>query len=264
MKTVTLCLMLIFPLMVNLSVAEEKITSVEEVSGKATEVQKELQALYNKMRSADKTPKSATITPQKKLMTELEDYNRKLSLTLLKGGEDKQYSHDSWKILNASLEKVRGLTSLEAVSSDRDLLSNFRQWLRDAEALGSSSEKFAIRADAHLHPSQAILTNLGGNSNGNIGLVVEDYSIGLNTPQDRIDYVEWLTRMRAEENAIFSRGYTTPGGYPRNYPPAYIYDNGSFGNTTNFGRRDTLTPLYNNYRQPVRQNTTPPIQIRIK
>jgi hypothetical protein len=264
MKTIMLCLMLISPLLLNLSVAQEKITSVEDVTGKATEVQKELQTLYLKMMSLDKTPKSETSSPQKKLMMQLEDYNRKLSRLFLKMGEDKYYSHDNWKILNASLEKVRGLTSLEAVSSDSDLLSNFRKWLRDAEALGSSSEKFAIRSDSNSQPSQAIITNYGGNSNGNIGLVVEDYSIGLNTPQDRIDFVERLTRIRADENAIFSRGYTTQGGYPRNYPAAYIYDNGSFGNTTNFGRRDTITPFYNNYRQPVRQNTTPQIQIRIK
>jgi hypothetical protein len=264
MKTITICLMLISPLLVNLSVAEEKITSVEDVSVKATEVQKELQALYLKIKSADKTPDSATSSPQKKLMMQLEDYNRKLSRLLLKGGEDKQYSHDNWKILNESLEKVRGLTSPEAVSLDRDLLNNFRKWLRDAEALGTSSEKFALRSHPNSQPSQAIITNYGGNSNGNIGLVVEDYSIGLNTPQDRIDFVERLTRIRADENAIFSRGYNTPGGYPRNYPAAYIYDNGSFGNTTILGRRDTLTPLYNHYIQPVRQNTTPQIQIRLK
>lgn len=261
MKIVTLCLMLISPLMVNLSMAEEKVTSVEDVSSLATEVQKELQALYLKMRSADKTPQSATSSPQKKLMTELEDYNRKLSRLYLKGGDDKYYTHDNWKILNAALEKVKALTSLEAVSADRDLLRNFRKWLRDADSLGNTSEKFAIRSTRL--PSQEMIANLGG-ANGDIGLVVEDYSFGLNTPQDRIDFVERLTKLRAEENEIFSRGYTTPGGYPRNYPAAYLYNNGSFGNTTTLGRRDRLTPLYNYQRQPVRRTTTPRIQIRIK
>jgi hypothetical protein len=253
--------------MVNLSVAEEKVTSVEDVSGVAKEVQKELQSLYLKMRSADKAHKSASNSPQKKLMTALEDYNRKLFRLYLKGGEDKSFSHDNWKVLNASLEKVTGSTSLVAVSSDRDLLRNFRKWLRTAESLGSDSERFAVRSGSgpNSNLSQAMATNLGFVPNGNIGLVVEDYSLGLNTRQDRIALVERLTRLRAAENRVFSRGfYTTPGGYPRNYPAAYIYNNGSFGNMSTLGRRDSLTPLYNYQRQQVRKNTAPRIQIRIK
>lgn len=205
-----LLMMLISPLMVNLSAAEEKVTSVVEVSVVATEVQNELQTLYLEMRKADKTPKSVSNSPQKKLMTALEDYNRKLSRIYLKGGDDKNFSHENWKILNTTLKKVTGLTSLEAVSSDRDLLRKFRKWLRDADALGSTSEKFAIRTGSHRHPPQAVMANLGGVTNGNIGLVVEDYSLGLNTPQDRINFVERLTRIRAAENEIFSRSCTLP------------------------------------------------------
>jgi hypothetical protein len=162
-----------------------------------------------------------------------------------------------------SLEKVRGLTSLEAVSSDRDLLRDFRKWLRSADTLGASAEKFAIRSD-RAGANQAMIATISGNTNGNIGLVVEDYSFGLNTTRDRIEFVERLTRFRAAENEIFSRGYTTPGGYPRNYPAAYLYSNGSFGNTTTLGRRDSLIPLYNYQRQPVRRTTTPRVQIRVK
>ena len=259
--------MLVFPLMVDLSLAAEKVTSVEDVSVEAKVVQKELQSLYLKMRSADKTQKSVSNSPQKKLMTALENYNRKLSRLYLKGGEDKRYSHANWKDLNVLLGKVTDLTSLSAISSDRDLLRDFRKWLRSAEALDSSSEKFAtrMRAGSNNNQSQVMAANLGGIPNGNIGLVVEDFSLGLNTTRDRIALVERLTKLRAAENRIFSRGvYTTPGGYPRNYPAAYIYRNGSFGNTSTLGRRDSLIPLYNNQRQQVRRPTTPRVQIRIK
>lgn len=60
-----LLMMLISPLMVNLSAAEEKVTSVVEVSVVATEVQNELQTLYLEMRKADKTPKSVSNSPQR-------------------------------------------------------------------------------------------------------------------------------------------------------------------------------------------------------
>ena len=60
MKIIAACLMLVFPLMVDLSLAAEKVTSVEDVSVEAKVVQKELQSLYLKMRSADKTQKSVS------------------------------------------------------------------------------------------------------------------------------------------------------------------------------------------------------------
>ena len=262
MKMIVLCLMLVSPLMVNLSVAEEKVTFAEEVSGVAKEVQKELQGIYLKLRDVDKVKGSVANSPQKKLMTELEVYNRKMHSLYLETGGNTDLSYERWEDLNEALERVRGLTASGSVFSDNVLKARFGVWIKKAQSLGATSEKYAVRAKRT--SPQAIAANVGGYVHGGTGLVVEDYSLGLNTPQDRIDFVERLTRLRAAENQIFSRGvYTTPG-YPRNYPAAWIYGNGSYGNLSPYGRRDTLTPLYGNTRQPVRRRTTPAVQIIIR
>jgi len=254
--------------MVNVSLAGEKISSVEEVSGHAKKLQTELQTLYLKLKTADGVKKSGAGSPQKKLMTSMEVYNRVLSKLCRDSAKETGYSVKQWEELDALLGKVREKATMKAVSNDLGMLRSVNGWVRNAESFGAGSEKYAVRTNqTQSNPSQPILTQVGGHLNGNLNLVVEDYSLGLNTPQDRVAFVEELTRQRAYENEIFARSrgrYTTLGGYPRNYPSAYIYGNGSYGNRTNFGRRDSLIPLYNNQRQPVRIQTAPRLQIIIK
>jgi len=259
MKIVICCVILIFAMIAGILAANEKVNSAADASAFAKEVQQELQSLYLKVMNGAKSGQSASQFAKKKYMTALEVYNRKLNSVYLKGGGDTEFSHASWKDLNVAFKKVGSLTTLDSVSSNRVLLDEFKNWLVKAQSLSIASEKFAFRESLQTSPM------IAGRINGNLNLVVEDYSLGLDTPQDRIDFVEKLTKLRAAENRIFSRGfYTTPGGYPRNYPAAYVYSNGSFGNLTTLGRRDRLTPLYNVQRQPLRRTSTPRVQITIK
>ncbi len=244
-----------------MSVAEDRVGSVGDVSVLGKQLQKDLQGLYLKLKKADKGGRSGANSPQKRLMTSMEVYNRKLSELYRSAEKNKVFTRAEWEGLGSLLEKVRVNTSLKAASSDDVLLMRVRSWLSDARSFGSQSEKYAKRTSTHGSPRQkvrgeqprAVMAHIGGVMHGGNGMVVEDFSLGLNTRQDRIDFVERLTRMRAAENRILSRGYTTPGGYPRNYPAAYIYGNGSFGNRSGLGRRDSLVPIYNRQRRPVRR-----------
>ena len=252
-------MMLAAPLTASYSLGQEKLTSDKEVSVVGSKIQKELQNLFLALRRSTEKKDSKAL---QEIMISLQTYNTKLHDLTYEVREKNYFTKKKWEALNKSLGNIERLASINVTALDAGSRNSINTWMKTAKSFGVESEKYAV-----LSTNQSISTNsilVAGVVNGNTNLVVEDRSLGLNTPEDRVEFVEWLTRVRADENRVLARGgFTTPGGTTNRFPAAYVYSNGSPGNTTSLGRRDTLTPIFNNGRTQTRRRVSPPVQIRI-
>ena len=259
MKKIVLSLMLAAPLTASYSLGQEKVTSVKAVSVVGTAVQKDLQDLYLALKKSTEDKDSKAV---KEIMTGLQAYNVKLNDLTYAARENNQFTKKKWQALDESLNVIERLASINVSALDRGSRNSINTWMKTAKSFGAESEKYAVLSTSQSAATNSIL--VAGVVNGNTNLVVEDRSLGLDTPEDRVEFVEWLTRVRADENRVLARGgFTTPGGTTNRFPAAYVYSNGSPGNTTSLGRRDTLTPIFNNGRTQTRRRVSPPVQIRI-
>ena len=225
------------------------------------EVREQLQNIYLNLQKEFQAKGGKTTTGQKKLLSELETYNQQILALNAQATRDSVSAHQ-WSQMNESLKRVEKLVSYVTVASHQK--QQLSGWIVNARNY-SDSVKLHINAQPIATRRTSTNSIVAANTiNDQTRLIVEDRSLGFDTPQERREFLENITALRAEQSRAMTQAGIIPRGGAPVYPAAYTYSNGSYGNATNLGRRDTFQPIFSNRTPTQAAPREPLIQIRIK
>ena len=267
-------LMFLLILTTTLSYGQSVQYKAKEIHSEGVRLQSDLKSLLQNFHQSFKSESNLSLIQKKTILQALVDSYKNLQAVNGETQNKPQLAPSQLASLNKSLTQLQTVAGTASLSYQ--LGNSLESWLFIADRYANSVRPLATLAEdettvARVESTQINIQSLAQQQtsrpgvNQNTNLVVETTVPGLETPEDRVKFVEEITR----QNAAFSRSLTNAQSLrsdvrinPPEFPSAYLYSNGTPGNLSNLGRRDTLVPLFNN-RQRVTPKRRKPIRIRI-